>query len=337
MGHRKQHTPRRGSLAFMPRSRAAGLLPRIRTWPELPEGEKPRLLGTIAYKAGMTHVIMIDDRQTVPNAGKPLFKAVTVLAIPPLYVLGMRLYGYRDGYQYVLGDVLNYSDGRVFGGKPKKYSSLEQSLKDLESVLGDAVRMSAIVYSIPKDVGLTQRRPFMMEVAVSGGNMKQRFDYLSALIGASVSAEDVVKPGTYMDVISVSKGKGFQGPVKRFGIKRKQHKSRKSVREPGTLGPWHPAAVMRTVPMAGQMGFHQRIEYNKRVIALADESERPVTPPGGFLHFGVIRGKYVMLAGSVPGPAKRPVILRYPLRQPSIRLGVPTITYIDSVQGGVKQ
>ncbi len=320
----------------MPRSRAGSLLPRVRTWPELPEGEKPRLLGTITYKAGMTHVIMIDDRQTVPNAGKPLFSAATVLAAPPLYVFGMRLYGYKDGYHYVLGDALNYSDERVFGGKPKKFRPLEQSLKDLESVLGEAVRLSAFVYSVPRDAGLSQKRPFVMEIPVGGGSVKQRFEYLSSLIGGSVSIEDVVKPGMFVDVLAVTKGKGFQGPVKRFGIKRKQHKSRKSVREPGTLGPWHPAAVMRSVPMAGQTGFHQRVEYNKRILLVADESERPITPPGGFLHFGIVRGKYVVLAGSVPGTAKRPVVLRYPIRPPSLRLGAPAIRYVDSVKGGVE-
>ncbi|MGC8555436.1 MAG: 50S ribosomal protein L3 [Conexivisphaera sp.] len=333
IGHRKQHAPRRGSLAFMPRSRAAGLLPRIRTWPQLPASDKPRLLGTVAYKAGMTHVIMLDDRQTVPNAGKPLFSAVTALAAPPLYVVGLRLYGYRDGYRYVLGDALNYADGRVFGGRPKNYRPLESALKDLGSVLDSAVEVRAIAYSIPRDVGLPQRRPFVMEVAVGGGDLKQRFEYVSGLIGGSVQVDDLVKPGAFVDVISVSKGKGFQGPVKRFGIKRKQHKSRKSVREPGTLGPWHPAAVMRSVPMAGQTGFHQRVEYNKRIIAIGDESEVPVTPPGGFPHFGVIRGKYVLLSGSVPGPAKRPVILRYPIRPPAARLGAPTVVYVDSTGG----
>jgi len=314
----------------MPRSRAGTLLPRVRTWPEQQAGEKPRLLGTVAYKAGMTHVIMIDDRQTVPNAGKPLFAAATVLAIPPLYVLGMRLYGYRDGARYVLGDAFNYSDERVFGGKPKDYRPLESALKDMESELDGAVGVAAIAYSIPRDAGLPQKKPLIMEVEVGGGDVKQRFGYLSGLIGGSVPAEDLVKPGAFMDVISVSKGKGFQGPVKRFGIKRKQHKSRKSVREPGTLGPWHPSAVMRSVPMAGQMGFHQRVEYNKRILAVGDESERPVTPPGGFLHFGIIRGKYALVDGSVPGPTRRPVIIRYPLRPPSVQLGSPTIIYMGT-------
>jgi len=322
----------------MPRSRAAGLLPRVRSWPELPADEKPRLLGTLTYKAGMTHVIMVDDRKTVPNAGKPLFQAVTVLAAPPLHVLGVRLYGYRDGYHYVLGDALNYADGRVFGGKPKNYRPLEAALKDLESVLDGASRVSAVVYGVPRDAGLPQKRPFVMEIPVGGGDIRRRFEYAAGLVGGSVQVDALFRPGSYVDVISVSKGKGFQGPVKRFGIKRKQHKSRKSVREPGTLGPWHPAAVMRSVPMAGQTGFHQRVEYNKRILAIGDESERPVTPPGGFPRFGVVRGKYLLLAGSVPGPAKRPVVIRHPLRPPSLRLEAPTILYVDSATsnaGGV--
>jgi large subunit ribosomal protein L3 len=53
------HRPRRGSLSYSPRKRAKSEVPRIRSWPE---EDKARMAGFAGYKAGMTHVMMIDDR-----------------------------------------------------------------------------------------------------------------------------------------------------------------------------------------------------------------------------------------------------------------------------------
>ncbi|MEM4705865.1 MAG: 50S ribosomal protein L3, partial [Candidatus Nitrosocaldus sp.] len=99
-----------------------------------------------------------------------------------------------------------------------------------------------------------------------------------------------------------------------WGIKRKQHKSRKSVRAIGTLGPISPATVMYTVPRAGQRGFHQRLEYNKRILMVASADEKDITPKGGFMHFGILKGDYIVLRGSIPGAIKRLVKLRYAIR-----------------------
>src|SRR3972149_2252191 len=58
-----------------------------------------------------------------------------------------------------------------------------------------------------------------------------------------------------IDAVAITKGKGWEGPITRWGVKKKQHKSRKSVREVGSLGPISPASIMYTVPRAGQRGF----------------------------------------------------------------------------------
>ncbi|MFQ5921139.1 MAG: 50S ribosomal protein L3, partial [Nitrososphaerales archaeon] len=122
--------------------------------------------------------------------------------------------------------------------------------------------------------------------------------------------------GAYVDVSAITKGKGVEGPITRWGVKKKQHKSRKSVRALGTLGPISPATVMYTVPRAGQRGLHQRLEYNKRILTVGNASEegQDITPPGGFGRYGVLKGDYVILRGSVPGTAKRLIKLRRAIR-----------------------
>jgi len=295
LGHRKHSAPRRGSLAYRPRGRAKSLLPRIRNWPKV-ANEKPTILGYPAFKAGTIHVITVDDRAKTPNFGKPLFNMSSVLSMPEAEVVGMRLYSHGDGKDLPIADVK--AAGKAEGQLP----------------IDRAARVTAMVSTVPKDVGLSQKEPIVMEVGVAGGDVKAQSDYVLGLIGKKVKFADVFKAGMYVDVLGITKGKGFEGPVTRFGVKRKQHKSRKSVRAVGVIGPWHPAAVMYTIARAGQMGFHQRTETGKRILVSANATEKPITPPGGFPHFGEVRGDYAVLKGSVPGPARRFVMVRMALR-----------------------
>lgn len=80
-----------------------------------------------------------------------------------------------------------------------------------------------------------------------------------------------------MDVLAITKGKGFQGPVKRWGVKILPRKSRKTKRGVAVIGPWHPTRVLYTVPRAGQMGYFQRTEYNKRILKIGADGKE-ITP-----------------------------------------------------------
>jgi len=123
--------------------------------------------------------------------------------------------------------------------------------------------------------------------------------------------------------------------VKRWGVKTLQHKTRKTERGVGTLGAIGMKKVIFTVPRAGQMGYHQRTEYNKRIIKIKKDGKE-ITPKGGFLHYGIVRGTYILLSGSVPGPTKRLIRLRYPARPPrGVSESPPQITFIslESQQG----
>jgi len=295
LGHRKHSAPRRGSLAYRPRGRAKSLVPRIRTWPKI-EAEKPTLLGFPGYKAGTAHVITVDDRAKTPNFGKPLFNLSSVLTIPDAQVVGLRLYGHENGQDMAISDV-------------KQPGQTAEKLP-----IARAAKVAAVVSSVPRDVGLSQKKPIVLEVGVSGGDVKAQTDFVLGLIGKKVKFTEVFKPGMYVDVLGITKGKGYEGPITRFGVKRKQHKSRKTVRAVGVIGPWHPAAVMYTIARAGQMGFHQSTETGKRILIVGDAAANPVTPPGGFGHFGNVAGEYSIVRGSVPGPARRFVMVRMKAR-----------------------
>ena len=55
-----------------------------------------------------------------------------------------------------------------------------------------------------------------------------------------------------------------------------------------------------------------------------------ITPEGGFLHYGLVRGPYVLIKGSVPGPNKRLVRIRPAIRQGEHTVRTPTINFVSA-------
>ncbi|MFN7106321.1 MAG: 50S ribosomal protein L3, partial [Pyrobaculum sp.] len=295
--------------------RASDIVPRVRTWPEVKLG-KPALLGFAAYKAGMAHVVVVDDRPTSPFYGKEVVKAATVLDAPPLYITAFRLYTLNptNGYKTALGEVwaseLPKDLQRVLT-PPKKTAQLREELIEV------ATEVRALVATQPRLSGIGKKTPELLEIPIGGvPNIDERIKYATSILGKTVSIGEVFTPGQLVDVLAVTKGKGYQGVVKRFGVKilPRWHKHRKGHRRTGTIGPQAPA-LMFTTPRSGQMGFHQRTEYNKRVLKIG-ENGGEVTPKSGFPHYGVVKGPYVLIQGSAPGAVKRLVVLRHPVRPP---------------------
>jgi len=263
-------------------------------------------------KVGTMHSITLDDREKTPNFGKPLFNPTSILAVPETAVVGLRLYSRENGAEKAIGEV--YSKSLPKGLTLKSSIEPEKFAEAWKSKLGGVVRIAALVSIVPRDAGLSQKNPIVFEVGVGGGDIQAQLDYVTKLLGKGVKFADVFKAGSYVDVIGITKGQGFEGPVTRMGIKRKQHKSRKSVRAVGVIGPWHPAAVMYTVARAGQHGFHQRTETGKRLITISNPKDTPIAQKGGFMHFGEVKTDYALLRGSVPGTPKRVVVVRHPVR-----------------------
>lgn len=321
MGHRKHSQPRRGSLAYLPRGRAKSMEARIRMrgWPRVEGG--PKLLGHCGFKAGCVQLVTIDDREHAPNHGKQLVVLGTVLATPPVTALGVRGYSKDVDGLHAAFDAFATELPRHIS---KQISPKGIALDDAEKMLGGVREISAVLAVSPSLAGLDQKKPYIFEMPVSGGTVKERFDYAREMLGREIKFGDVFEAGAGVDVAAITKGKGWQGVIKRYGAKRKQHKSRKTVRELGSLGPISPQYIMYTVPRAGQTGFHQRIEYNKRVMKLGT-GEDGITPPGGYKHFGRVGGDYVILKGSVPGANRRLVKMRMQVRNAPAKPSKPNI------------
>jgi len=297
----------------------------------------PKLLGFIGYKAGMTYTMVIEDRKRSPNFGKEVIRPVTVLETPPLLICGVRAYTetsyglktFTEAWMAAPPEELD----RVCTF-PEKFDT-EENLKKIEANLDKVSRIRVIAVTQPQQTSLPKKKPEVAEIEIGGGTIQKQFEYAKSLIGKTISLSEVFKEGQYVDISAVTTGKGFQGPVKRWGIAILQHKGRKTKRGVATLGPWNPHHVLYSVPRAGQMGFHQRTEYNKRILKIGNESKE-ITPKGGFIRYGIIRGPYMLTEGGLPGTEKRAIKIRYPARPPKqVSEETPQITYVslDSPQG----
>ncbi len=333
MGHRRQSAPRHGSLRYMPRKRANYIKGRIRNWLDV-DNKDPLFLGFAGFKSGMTHIAYIEDQKTNPFFGKELMKPVTVIETPPLVLFGVKIYEQSEYGLKCKGELLHNKLNKELARKislpnPDNYD-FKKKRKDLEESINSNSILRALFHTQPYKTSVPRIKPDIIEVKISGGSTpNERLQFALDNFGKEIRIRDVFAEGEFVDAIGVSKGKGFQGPVKRFGIKLLPRKTRGTKRGVGCIGPWHPARVMYTVARAGQMGFHQRTEYNKRIVKISETGDE-INPKGGFLHYGLVKGDYIVVIGSVPGPKKRLIRIRKSMRPKRvIEVTPPTITYIS--------
>jgi large subunit ribosomal protein L3 len=289
------------------------------------------MLGFMGYKAGMTHIHMIEDRPGAMTLGKETAHPATILDVPPILVFAIRAYT-KDQYGlHTLTEAWMANPPKDFDRAlvlPEKFNT-EDNLKKIQENIDNIAEFRLLAATQPRLAAVPKKKPDIMEIKVDGGSIPEQLEYAKGLLGKNVSITDVFKEGHYMDTIAVTKGKGFQGPVKRWGIKLLPRKSRKTKRGVAAIGPWKPARVLYTVPRAGQMGYHQRTEYNKRILKIGVDG-KDITPRGGFINYGEVKGTYIIVDGSLPGPAKRLVRLRAPMRPPKkVPDSPPNITYVS--------
>jgi large subunit ribosomal protein L3 len=310
----KEGKPRRGSLAFYPRKRARRIYPSIKTYPEV---EKAKLLAFAGYKAGMAQAIIVDNRKESPTFGQEISVPVTIIDCPPLKVVGIRAYEKTKKGLKVFTEAWTKNLPKDLERKTK-VKPKEENLKKIEENLEKISKLRLIVCTQPRLSGLKKKKPEVFEIEVGGKDLKEKFEFAKSLLGKEINIKDFAREGELVDVIAVTKGKGFAGPVERFGVKIQVRHAKKKLRHVGSLGSQVPRRVRWTVPQAGQLGFQTRTELNKRILKIG-ESGKEVTPKGGFTRYGIITSNYVVIEGSVPGPKKRLIMLRHAIRPGKVK------------------
>ncbi|MFB6094823.1 MAG: 50S ribosomal protein L3, partial [Halodesulfurarchaeum sp.] len=237
--------PRKGSMGFSPRKRADSAVPRFNTWPD--DDGQVGLQGFAGYKAGMTHVVMIDDKANSPTEGMETTVPVTVLETPPMRAAAVRVYedtpyGKRPLTEVWADDVHRDLD-RALAVPEETDGTAREAVTDALQA-GDIADVRLISHTVPREVpSVPRKKPDVMENRVGGGSIGERVEFALDRIddGGEFSFGDVFRAGEFLDVAGVTKGKGTQGPVKRWGVQKRKGKHGRQGwrRRIGNLGPWN--------------------------------------------------------------------------------------------------
>eukprot|EP00591_Stephanopyxis_turris_P007716 CAMPEP_0195519146 /NCGR_PEP_ID=MMETSP0794_2-20130614/14467_1 /TAXON_ID=515487 /ORGANISM="Stephanopyxis turris, Strain CCMP 815" /LENGTH=390 /DNA_ID=CAMNT_0040648257 /DNA_START=35 /DNA_END=1207 /DNA_ORIENTATION=+ len=362
MSHRKFEAPRCGSLGFLPKKRTKKHSGHIRSFPKDDASKLPHLTAFRGYKAGMTHVVRGVDRPGALMHKREVVDAVSILETPPMMVVGVVGYvetprGLRT-LTTVFAEHLSEEFKRRcyknwFASKRKAYTKYAKKYEnggaDIQNDLDRIVKFCSVVRVIAhtqvKKLNLRLKKAHIMEIQVNGGDTKAKVDFAKALFEKEVTVDSVFAKDENIDVIGVTKGRGFEGVTTRWGVTRLPRKTHRGLRKVACIGSWHPARVSSTVPRAGQNGYFHRTELNKKVYRIgkkaenatnamteADITEKGITPMGGFVRYGEINEDWIMLKGAVVGVKKRALILRKSMMNHSSRKHLETIDlkFIDT-------
>jgi len=311
----------------------------------------------------MTHVLREVERPGSKLHKKEVIEAVTIIETPPMRVVGV--VGYIDtprglrALTTVWAQKLDANTLRRFyknwaTAKKKAFSKYQKnfSAQTTQVSLNRIKKYCTVVRVIATTqmnlmFNYRQQKNHVVEIQVNGGSVEQKVDFAYGLFEKEVRVDSVFKQNENLDVLGVTKGKGFQGVIKRFGVKHLQKKSHRGYRKVGCVGAWHPSRIRWNVPRAGQLGYHHRTEMNKKIYRIgkgarqgstnnastsADLTDKTITPLGGFPHYGVVRDDFLMVKGCIVGPKKKVVLLRRPLFPQTKRVASETVDlkFIDT-------
>ncbi len=308
-------------MEFSPRSRAARPYPRVYSWPI---SKEVKLLGFAGYKAGMTHTFILNTQKDTPTTNQEVFTPVTVLECPPLSVFAVRVY---EKTPYGLQLNAEFWADKVSKFLPRATDVPKTSPKAPENLAGHHV--TVLVHTKPFDVEL-KKTPEIFEIGIGGEKFDEKISYAKNMLGKDVKVSELFKEGELIDVTAVTKGKGTQGPIKRFHVKLQKRKHSRSLieRHVGSIGD-RASTVRFSVPMAGQMGYQTRTDFNKLIVKIGKAGEQ-ITPSGGFLNYGAVNGDFVLIKGSVPGTTKRLVRFKFSVRPPAQhKVQKPNVTFVS--------
>lgn len=311
----------------------------------------------------MTHVVRGVDRPGALMHKREVVDAVSILEAPPMVVVGVVGYvetprGLRT-LTTVFAEHLSEEFKRRcyknwYRSKRKAYTKYaakyqEDGGKDIEHELDRIAKFCTVVRVVAhtqvKKLNLRLKKAHVMEIQVNGGSdAKAKVDFAKSLFEKEVTIDSVFAKDEQLDVIGVTKGRGYEGVTTRWGVTRLPRKTHRGLRKVACIGSWHPARVSTTVARAGQNGYFHRTELNKKVYRIgkkgdkascqteADLTEKGVTPMGGFVRYGEVNEDWIMLKGAVVGVKKRPLVLRKSLMKHSSRKHLETIDlkFIDT-------
>jgi len=235
MSHRKYEAPRHGSLGFLPRKRAKHHRGKIRSFPRDDPKKPPHLTAFIGYKAGMTHVLREVNKPGSKLHKRETVEPVTILECPPMVIVGVVGYietpkGLRTlttVWAEHLSEELKRrfyknwyrSKKKAFTRYAQKYSAKPQNVQnELNRIKKYAQVVRVLAHTQIRHVGLRQKKAHLMEIQVNGGTVTEKVEWAHNLFEKKVPVDTVFSQNEMIDCLGVTRGKGVQGVVTRWGL-----------------------------------------------------------------------------------------------------------------------
>ena len=343
MSHRKFSAPRHGSMGFVPKKRSIRHRGKVKAFPKDDRTKPVHLTAFISYKAGMTHVVREVDKPGSKVNKKEIVEAVTILETPPMVIVGIVGYietprGLRSlktvWAEHIAEDCRRRlyknwyrSKKKAFTKTSKKWQD-ELGKKEIERDLAKIKKYCKVVRVIAhtqmKLMRRRQKKAHIMEIQLNGGSVSDKVNWARERLEKTITVDQVFSPDEMIDVIGVTKGRGYKGVTSRWHTRKLPRKTHKGLRKVACIGAWHPSRVRFTVARAGQKGYHHRTEVNKKIFRIGkssaadkknagteyDLTEKTINPMGGFPHYGMVNQEFIMIRGCCIGPKKRVLTLR---------------------------
>lgn len=222
----------------------------------------------------------------------------------------------------------NWNDSKKKAFSKHAHKSTQESREaQLERLRKEATVIRVLAHTQYDKLNLPQKKEHIMEIQVNGGsNVASKVNFAKDLLEKQINVNSVFRTNEMVDVIGITRGRGWEGVTTRWGTKRLPRKTRKGLRKVACIGPWHPSRVFFSVARSGQMGYNHRTEVNKKIFKIgksrkteegkynaqtkSDLTKKDINPMGGFPHYGLVNNDYLMIRGGVVGPVRRAVVFR---------------------------
>merc|ERR1719382_151262 len=130
-----------------------------------------------------------------------------------------------------------------------------------------------LVHTQVEKAKLGQKKSHLKEIQINGGSVADKVDFATSNFEKNLRVHDVFTQNEMIDIIGVTKGRGIDGVITRWGVTRLPRKTHRGLRKVACIGAWHPARVQFQVPRAGQNGYHHRTEINKKIYKVGLKEE----------------------------------------------------------------
>merc|ERR1711865_1219143 len=235
MSHRKFEAPRHGSLGFLPKKRCTKSKGKIKSFPLDDASAKPHLTAFMGYKAGCTHILRDVDKAGSKAHKKEIVEAVIIIEAPPMIVVGM--VGYLETprglkslctvFAQHLSDECKRRFYKNWGAseKHKAFTRYAKKYTDGTGIDEEKARIEkyctslrVICHTQIGKMNFRQKKAHICEIQVNGGSMADKIAFATGLFEQPVAVGGVFGTNEMIDTIAITKGKGYEGVVTRWGV-----------------------------------------------------------------------------------------------------------------------